>query len=134
MRTPTCLRHQFISSLIITATLVTTAFLLAAFTRSAPLAQSNPNTVVSPALYQDLRWRSVGPQRGGRVTAVAPARSACHQSSSCTTRQGPTPAVQVVRIDQVRPLADGFNQGARRRGQHRPTSGQRLPRPPQVQG
>jgi photosystem II stability/assembly factor-like uncharacterized protein len=26
---------------------------------------------VDPSLWQDLRWRSVGPQRGGRVTAVA---------------------------------------------------------------
>jgi len=34
-------------------------------------ARADGNTVVDPALFQDLRWRSVGPHRGGRVTAVA---------------------------------------------------------------
>ena len=38
-------------------------------------AQSDPNTLVDPKAYQDLRWRNVGPQRGGRVTAIAGVRS-----------------------------------------------------------
>jgi photosystem II stability/assembly factor-like uncharacterized protein len=37
-------------------------------------AQANPNTIVDPAVYKDLRFRSVGPHRGGRVTAVAGVR------------------------------------------------------------
>jgi len=31
----------------------------------------NPNTVVDPALFGAMHFRSVGPHRGGRVTAVA---------------------------------------------------------------
>ncbi len=34
-------------------------------------AQAGSSATVDPKLYQDLRWRSVGPHRGGRVTAVA---------------------------------------------------------------
>src|SRR5687767_5155067 len=33
------------------------------------------NTLVDPVLYQGLRYRSVGPHRGGRVTAVAGVRT-----------------------------------------------------------
>src|SRR5687768_3359574 len=33
------------------------------------------NTLVDPALFQDLQYRSVGPHRGGRVTAVAGVRT-----------------------------------------------------------
>jgi photosystem II stability/assembly factor-like uncharacterized protein len=39
------------------------------------IAQSNGNTVVNPNLYQGLRWRSVGPTRGGRSTAAAGVRT-----------------------------------------------------------
>jgi len=39
------------------------------------VAQSDPNVVVDPKTYQDMRWRSVGPHRGGRSTAVAGVRS-----------------------------------------------------------
>jgi photosystem II stability/assembly factor-like uncharacterized protein len=39
------------------------------------VAQSNPNTVVNPNTYQDLRWRSIGPTRGGRSTAAAGVRT-----------------------------------------------------------
>jgi len=39
------------------------------------LAQSNTSTVVNPNLYQDLRWRSIGPHRGGRSTAAAGVRT-----------------------------------------------------------
>ena len=34
-------------------------------------AQADANTVLDPALFKELRFRSVGPHRGGRVTAVA---------------------------------------------------------------
>ncbi len=36
----------------------------------AGLAQAAPVPTVSPALLQDLHWRSIGPFRGGRVLAV----------------------------------------------------------------
>src|SRR5689334_25147273 len=39
------------------------------------LAQSGPTTVVDAKTYQDLRWRSIGPHRGGRSTAAAGVRS-----------------------------------------------------------
>jgi photosystem II stability/assembly factor-like uncharacterized protein len=38
-------------------------------------AQANANTVINPNMYQDLRWRSVGPHRGGRSTAAAGVRT-----------------------------------------------------------
>jgi photosystem II stability/assembly factor-like uncharacterized protein len=38
-------------------------------------AQANANAVVNPNTYQDLRWRSIGPHRGGRSTAAAGVRS-----------------------------------------------------------
>ena len=43
------------------------------------------NTIVDPSLYQDLRWRSPGPHRGGRVTAIAGVRS-----QPCTFYMGAT--------------------------------------------
>jgi photosystem II stability/assembly factor-like uncharacterized protein len=39
------------------------------------LAQPNGNVAVNPNTYQDLRWRSVGPHRGGRSTAAAGVRT-----------------------------------------------------------
>ena len=38
-------------------------------------AQANANVVVNPNTYQDLRWRTVGPHRGGRSTAAAGVRT-----------------------------------------------------------
>ena len=38
-------------------------------------AQANANTVVNPNAYQDLRWRTIGPHRGGRSTAAAGVRT-----------------------------------------------------------
>src|SRR5436190_10400892 len=38
-------------------------------------AQANANTIINPNTYQDLRWRSIGPHRGGRSTAAAGVRS-----------------------------------------------------------
>src|SRR3990170_3415627 len=40
---------------------------------------------IDPMNYQDLRWRNVGPTRGGRVTAIAGVRS-----QPCTFYMGPT--------------------------------------------
>jgi len=39
------------------------------------IAQANANTLVNPNTYQDLRWRSIGPTRGGRSTAAAGVRT-----------------------------------------------------------
>jgi photosystem II stability/assembly factor-like uncharacterized protein len=49
------------------------------------VAQSDPNTIISPTAYQDLKWRSVGPHRGGRVTAISGVRG-----QPCTFYQGAT--------------------------------------------
>src|ERR1051326_4017834 len=38
-------------------------------------AQPPSNAVVDLKTYQDLRWRSVGPHRGGRSTAAAGVRT-----------------------------------------------------------
>jgi photosystem II stability/assembly factor-like uncharacterized protein len=38
-------------------------------------AQSAGNATINPNLYQDLRWRTVGPHRGGRSTAAAGVRT-----------------------------------------------------------
>ena len=38
-------------------------------------AQANANVVINPNAYQDLRWRSVGPHRGGRSTAAVGVRT-----------------------------------------------------------
>jgi photosystem II stability/assembly factor-like uncharacterized protein len=58
-------------------------------TPSAPpqpaTAARDANAVVDPHDYQDLRWRSVGPTRGGRVTAIAGVRS-----QPCTFYMGAT--------------------------------------------
>src|SRR5437899_3803604 len=43
-------------------------------TPQGPL-QPDPNTIVDPKTYQDMRWRQVGPHRGGRSTAVAGVRT-----------------------------------------------------------
>ena len=38
-------------------------------------AQPGGNVVINPIAYQDLRWRSIGPHRGGRSTAAAGVRT-----------------------------------------------------------
>ncbi len=48
-----------------------------------PTVQSGPSVQLN--LYQDLRWRSAGPTRGGRVTAIAGVRS-----QPCTYYMGAT--------------------------------------------
>ena len=56
----------------IAATLITAARTIPGTRLSA---QANPNTIVDPKTYQDLRWRSVGPHRGGRSTAAVGVRT-----------------------------------------------------------
>ena len=41
-------------------------------------AQSDPNQLVPVAAYKDLKWRSVGATRGGRVTAYSGVRQQPH--------------------------------------------------------
>ena len=75
MRTSICLRRKFMIDLAVSAAAIVTVLLHSAVLPSTPLAQARPSPLVSPTLYQDLRWRSVGPFRGGRVTAVAGVRT-----------------------------------------------------------
>ena len=49
------------------------------------LAQGDPNVIVNPVMFADLKYRSVGPHRGGRVTAIAGVRT-----QPCTFYQGAT--------------------------------------------
>ena len=65
-------------------TRILTAALLASVTVAVPRMQSaapaqtatrDRNAIIDPHDYQDLRWRSVGPTRGGRVTAITGVRS-----------------------------------------------------------
>ncbi len=49
--------------------------IIASFGGSRSSAQSQNNVIVDQKLYQDLRWRSIGPARGGRVTAVSGIRT-----------------------------------------------------------
>jgi photosystem II stability/assembly factor-like uncharacterized protein len=52
---------------------------------SALSGQGNPNVIVNPAMYAELKYRSIGPHRGGRVTAIAGVRT-----QPCTFYQGAT--------------------------------------------
>ena len=52
-------------------------------TASAQGPAADPNVIVNPVMYQGLRYRSVGPHRGGRVTAIAGVRQ-----QPCTFYQG----------------------------------------------
>jgi len=47
--------------------------------------QGDANAIVDPALYKDLKWRNVGPTRGGRVTAISGVRG-----QACTFYMGAT--------------------------------------------
>jgi len=53
------------------------AFIVFGDARSAnrAIAQAGSSAVINPNTYQDLRWRSVGPHRGGRSTAAAGVRT-----------------------------------------------------------
>ena len=56
--------------------------------QGAPAAQApaaDPNVVINPVMYQGLRYRSAGPQQGGRVTAISGVRQ-----EPCTFYMGPS--------------------------------------------
>jgi photosystem II stability/assembly factor-like uncharacterized protein len=76
-----------------------------ALTAVPQFTPSAPNTIVAPAEYQDLKWRSVGPHRGGRVTAIAGVRQ-----QPCTFYMGGTGG-GVWKTDDCgllwRPVTDG---------------------------
>ncbi|HWP99808.1 MAG TPA: hypothetical protein VNK92_05010, partial [Vicinamibacterales bacterium] len=59
--------------------------LLGRFAAGLPLQPAVGPVTVDPSFFQDLRFRSVGPHRGGRVTAVAGVRS-----QPCTFYMGAT--------------------------------------------
>jgi len=60
----------FLDSKKITFTLIT-AVLLSGFFGIQPLwSQKNPNTIVKPELFGEMKYRLVGPFRGGRSTAA----------------------------------------------------------------
>ena len=61
--------------LLLTVTALTLIVLGDARFDTRAIAQSNANVIVNPTTYQDLRWRSVGPTRGGRSTAAAGVRT-----------------------------------------------------------
>ena len=69
-----------------------------------PKAESRPRTAEG-RFFQDLRWRNVGPTRGGRVTAYAGVRS-----QPCTFYMGPTGG-GIFKTDDCgetwRPISDG---------------------------
>jgi len=56
---------------------VAVSLLAVGYERAMPpaRAQAGTNAIVTPTLYQDLRWRSVGPHRGGRSTAAVGVRT-----------------------------------------------------------
>ena len=54
-------------------------------TASAQGPAADPNVVVNPVLYQGLQYRSIGPHRGGRVTAISGVRQ-----QPCTFYMGGT--------------------------------------------
>src|SRR5262249_35328053 len=56
---------------------VAVSLLAVGYQRAVPpaIAQSGGNATINPNLYQDLRWRTVGPHRGGRSTAAAGVRT-----------------------------------------------------------
>src|SRR5881628_3845578 len=57
--------------LLLTLTLLS----MVALEQARDHAQTSSGSVVSPNTYQDLRWRSIGPHRGGRSTAAAGVRT-----------------------------------------------------------
>lgn len=68
-------------------------------------AQTDSNQIIPPAAYQGLKWRNVGPTRGGRVTAYTGVRQQPN-----VFYMGPTGG-GVWRTDDYghtwRPLSDG---------------------------
>ncbi len=75
MTTNRTLSRSFLLGPLIVALLILTG----GFGTRAPLiARADTNTIVDPSVYKELRFRSVGPHRGGRVTAVAGVRRQPH--------------------------------------------------------
>src|SRR5688500_8472614 len=67
------------SMIVRAATAVVLTALVIVSSATPPVhAQGDANQVVPPAAYKDLRWRSVGATRGGRVTAYAGVRQQPH--------------------------------------------------------
>src|SRR5829696_9145419 len=58
----------------VAAALALTAMALTATTAPHLIAQGDTNQLVPPNAFKDLKWRSVGATRGGRVTAYAGVR------------------------------------------------------------
>ena len=65
---------------MLAAAALATAFASHAASSHSPavLAQADPNQLVSPAAFKDLKWRNVGAARGGRVTGFAGVRQQPH--------------------------------------------------------
>ncbi len=82
---PLSRRHRLPAALARIAIALLVLLMPAAGSRARLAAQSPAGPAVDPAAYQDLRWRSVGPHRGGRVTAIAGVRT-----QPCTFYQGGT--------------------------------------------
>src|SRR5262249_32344607 len=61
--------------LLLTLLTATVAVLVHGHDGARVSAQGNANTVVDLRTYQDMRWRSIGPHRGGRSTAAAGVRT-----------------------------------------------------------
>src|SRR4051812_21967555 len=61
--------------LLFTATALALAVLGDPRSETRALAQAGATVAVNPNTYQDLRWRSIGPHRGGRSTAAAGVRT-----------------------------------------------------------
>ncbi len=59
-----------IRRVVVALTLAFVATMSASPTTATPQATDDPNTIVDPALYQSLRFRFLGPYRGGRSGAV----------------------------------------------------------------
>ncbi|PYQ79676.1 MAG: hypothetical protein DMG01_08175, partial [Acidobacteria bacterium] len=57
--------------LLLTLTLLS----MVALEQARDHAQTSSSSAVNPNTYQDLRWRSIGPHRGGRSTAAAGVRT-----------------------------------------------------------
>jgi hypothetical protein len=80
-------RHPSLRAFFLAASIValfaSAGGMIAAPSQGGPAA--DPNVLVNPVMYQGLKYRSVGPHRGGRVTAISGVRQ-----QPCTFYQGAT--------------------------------------------
>src|SRR5262245_17176321 len=72
---PTALHRRARVSVVLLAACAWALAAGAPIGRAVVDAQSDPNARVNRALFQDLRYRMIGPSRGGRVTATVGVRS-----------------------------------------------------------